>query len=164
MALTIEDGTGVAGADSFATTAELDTFIAARNLTAGADDAANEILLRKAADYLLGMEHRFKGDRSTTAQRLPFPRHSVFLYTDYLGTTEIPVALKNGQIQLAVEAFTKTLRPDGVTQEVVKEKVGPLETAYNPTGSLNGQPTYNVVMDFLAPLLKSTGGIPVYRA
>ncbi|MDC1268151.1 hypothetical protein N8Z76_00300 [Gammaproteobacteria bacterium] len=164
MALTIEDGTGIAAADSWATTAELDTFIAARGLTAGVDDAANEILLRKAADYLDGMEDKFKGYRTTTTQRLPFPRLDVWLHREYLDQAAIPEMLKNAQCQLAVELFTKDIRPDGVTAEVIREKVGPIETEYTSQGSTNGQPTYNKAMDFIAVLFKSTGFVPVFKA
>ena len=164
MAITLEDGTGIALADSFATVAELTTFATARGLTIGATDAANEILLRKAADYLDGMESRFKGFRATTTQRLVYPRMGVWLYREELGATEIPDALKNAQCQLAVEVFTKDIRPDGATSEVIREKVGPLETEYTSRGSTNSQPSYNKFLDFLHPLILSSKGIPVFRA
>lgn len=164
MALTIEDGTGVEGADSFATVAEAQAFATARGLTLPETDAEIEPLLVKAADFLLGMEDRFQGTRSKQDQRLPFPRYAVVLPGGWeLGSSAIPAAIKEAQIRLAIDANSTDLRPNGTGQEVVREKVGPLETEYNPTGAGTVSPSFHAAMDLLSPLLRA-GGVTVSRA
>ena len=159
MALTLEDGTGIAAADSFATVAEANTFATARGLTLPATDAAVEILLRKAADFLLGIEDRFKGTRSTSTQRLPFPRYDVILPGGYsLNSNAIPDCLKDGQIQLAIDSQTTALNPVGTGREVIEEKVGALGKKYNPTGGSSISPVFNTALDLLAPILKRSQG------
>jgi len=159
MALVIENGTGVAEAVSFVTVAEARAFASARGVTLSATDSAVEILLVKASDYLLGLEAFFQGTRSTSTQRLPFPRYDVCLPGGYeLGPYVIPEALKEAQIQLAIEGVSRDLRPTGDGREVIREKVGPLETEYARTGSGTIQPAFNKVFDLLLPLMKNQGG------
>lgn len=165
MSLTIEDGTGVSGATSFATAAEARTFASARGVTLSAVDADVEVLLIKAGDYLLGMENRFQGFRSTNHQRLPFPRYDVYLPGGYsLNPYVIPDILKEAQIQLAMEAVNTDLRPTGEGREVIREKVGPLETEYSASGASSINPVFNKVSDLLLPLLKSANRLTVFRA
>jgi hypothetical protein len=165
MSLTIEDGTGVANADSFATVAEAQAFATARGLTLPADDADVEPLLVKAADYLLGLEDQFRGTRTKEAQRLPFPRYDVWKPGGWVyDSDEIPDLLKQAQIRLAVDAYTVDLQPTGTGQEVLREKVGPIETQYAQRGTATITPEFNAAMSLLAPLLKPAGLIPVFRA
>lgn len=165
MALVIEDGTGVAAAVSFVTVAEARTFAAARGVTLSATDSVVEVLLVKAGDYLLGLENRFKGSRTTSAQRLPFPRYDVVLPGEYyLANNVIPAALKEAQIQLAMEAVNNDLRPTVTGFAVIREKVGPLETEYS-TASGSSTPILNKVSDLLAPLLRTAPGrLTIFRA
>lgn len=165
MSLTIEDGTGVAGADSFASVAEARAFAAARGLTLPADDADVEPLLVKAADFILGLENQMRGDRTTSTQRLPFPRYDVVLPGGYnLNPYEIPAQVKEAQMRLAVDANSNDLNPNGTGQEVIRKKVGPLETQYAEKGSTTVTPEFNAAMDLLKPLLLPMGGFTVSRA
>ena len=97
MSLTIEDGSGVADANSFVTVAEATAYAAARGLSLPATDAEKEQLLVKAADYLLSVEDRFKGERVAADQALSWPRSNVYLYgsLEPLPNNQIPKALKN---------------------------------------------------------------------
>ena len=112
MALTIETGAIVANADSYATVAELTTYAAARGQTIAATDAANEILLRKAMDYINAQEHRFQGERVDEEDQLhAFPRYNVCRGAFLLPHTEIPREVKYAQMALAIEAYTLDLLP-----------------------------------------------------
>lgn len=74
MALTVEDGTGVAGADSYETLAAVDAFQAARgNLVWAAvtTAATRETAIRRAADYL-DVWH-VSGEPLNSLQGLAFP-------------------------------------------------------------------------------------------
>jgi len=159
MALTIETGTGIATADSFASVLEANAFATARGLSLPATDEAVEILLRKAADFLLGFEERFKGFRSHSGQRLPFPRYGVTTPGGYpLNSNAIPKSLKDGQIQLAIDSQTTALRPVGTGREVIEENVGALGKKYNPTGGNSINPVFNTALDLLSPILKASRG------
>ena len=78
MALVVEDGTGVTGADSYVSIAEADTYAAANGLTswASATAAAKEIALRQATRYV-DTRYRFRGSRLGLRQPLEWPRGDV---------------------------------------------------------------------------------------
>jgi len=159
MALIIENGTGVSGAVSFVTVEEARAFAEFRGATLPATDPSVEVLLVKAGDYLLGLEHFFQGYRSTGTQRLPFPRADVYLPGGYsVPLNHIPALLKEAQIQLAIEGVSRDIRPTGDGREVIREKVGPLETEYTAGAGGTVQPVFNKVWDLLLPLMKNQGG------
>jgi hypothetical protein len=163
MAIVVEDGTGKADAESFVTVAEAQAFASARSLTLPAPEADVEKLLVKAADFILGLEPQFKGLRSEEYQRLPFPRYNVTLHGWLVNSNEIPAPLKEAQIRLAISANTNELRPDGTGREVVRQKIGPIETEYSKQGSGTINPQFNQAMDFLRPLFRSGGKLTVDR-
>ena len=158
MALTIEDGTVVPGADSFATVAEADTYAPLLGLSLPVAEVDKEVNLRKAVIYLNSIEHRLKGTRKSEDQELCFPRDNIDLYgKDVSGT--IPTLLKHAQIILSVEYKDNDLLESGDGKEVLKEKTGELETEYAQSGISN--PVYNPVMalEMLKPLMRPTSGI-----
>jgi len=161
MALVIEDGTGKTNSNSFATAAETITYAEDRGFSFSAVEADVEKLLIKAADFLLGLEPQMKGLRTNQNQRLPFPRVRVLLFNnvDYIASDEIPERLKEVQMRLAVSAYANSneLVPDGTGQEVVREKVGPLEVQYAERGTGTVHPQFNQAMDLLAPFLEFGG-------
>jgi hypothetical protein len=160
MALTIEDGTGVADADSYATVAELDAFAAARGFSSlPATDADKEVLLRLAFDYVEAHRGQFLGTKANLGNEFAqWPREDVCLDGEDLAATEIPRELKRAQMQLAVDANDETLSPTGTGQAVIREKLDVLETEYAEGGSIAPQPIFAAANKFLAPLLK-TGGL-----
>jgi hypothetical protein len=157
MALIIEDGTNVADADSFATVAEARTYAASRGLTLPVADADVEILLRKALDYLMSLEDRFQGYRVNDIQELCFPRDEIYLFRDSI-SGEIPKILKNGQIQLAIDANTNDLLAPGTGKEVIEKKVGPLTTKYSPNGATSPQFRPTAALAILQPLFRASNG------
>ena len=164
MPLTIEDGSGVADANSFVTVAEATAYAAARGLSLPATDAEKEQLLVKAADYLLSVEDRFKGERVAADQALSWPRKDVYLYgsLEPLPDNQIPKALKNAQCQLAVDLVNNDLQPTDQGKEVQTETVGPLSTTYFRSGTSVAQPAKALAL--LEPLFHSTLGLRTFRA
>jgi len=74
MALIIEDGTIVAGADSYATLAVLRAYALKRGVTLSAVDADLEVLAIKAMDYIGSFEDKFQSARTDPVnQLLSFP-------------------------------------------------------------------------------------------
>lgn len=161
MALIIEDGTGVANADSYASIAEARAYASARGITLSAVDADVEILLRRGADFIDSLEPQFKGDRVESDQALAWPRENVIVFADTepLPSTEIPALLLKAQCQLAVDAVSVDLQPTGTGRETIREKVeGAVEVEYAERGSGTLSPEPNKALAILGPLLQNEGG------
>lgn len=153
MALTIEDGSIVENADSFATVAECRAFADARGLDLPVDDGDVEKLLVNAVDFLFSLEADFQGDREHVDQELPFPRDGVFLFgADVSGL--IPKILKQGQCRLAFDASQATLLATGSGRVVKKKGVGPLSVEYADDGASNPQVNLTAALTILEPLFK----------
>jgi len=159
MAVTIEDGSIVVGADSFVTVAECRAYAVSRGITLPVDDDAVEILLRKAADYLNSLEARYQGCRTDTdtGQPLCFPRDPVYLYGVYVGANTIPESLKTAQCQLAADANGNDLQAPGDGREVLEEQLGPMRTKYAASGTSAPQYYPTAAFSILDPLFKATG-------
>ena len=165
MALIIEDGTEVAGANSYVDVAGLDAYASARNITTlPATEAEKEALLIKAMDYISGKEDKFQGSRVTETQALSFPRSNVVIYGFLNDSSNIPELLKNAQMQLAVDASTIDIQPVGKGREVIKEKVDVIEVEYSEQNDTNVQPVLTKAEAFLDPLYEtSSGGLTTIR-
>lgn len=104
MALVVEDGTGLANAESYAALAEISAILALTGEDAAwlalADDTARERVARKQTRYL-DTEYAFRGRKKTAEQSLEWPRmyardDSQWLYEDDV----IPKRLKEALAQL----------------------------------------------------------------
>lgn len=168
MALVVEDGSEVAGANSYVTLVEARAFLDARALlpSATVDDTALTLLLVKATDYLQSKQSKFKGTRVTSTQPLAWPREDAYIYPEDespFASDEIPQQLKDAQCLAAVEINTYDLMPSGRGREVTEETVGPLTTAYAPGSGTVGTPIPTKVLAALAPLLSTTSALTVRR-
>lgn len=157
MSLTIEDGTLVIGANSFASVVEARSWAASRGAELPATDAEVEVLLVKAADFILSLEDRFKGTRVSASQALCWPRSGVDLFGSEVAVTSIPSQVVQAQCQLCIDLQTVELQPTGDGREVVREKTDVLETEYRPSGSSSPSPRPVKALSILQPLLKSSG-------
>ncbi len=117
MALTVEDGTGLVGADAYISVANADTyFLASANATwAAATIPAKEVAIVKATRY---MEKRFgtkwKGLIASSEQALGWPRRYVY---DERGTElvdQVPVQIARACAEYAVQALVNPLIPETV--------------------------------------------------
>lgn len=127
--LTIEDGTGVPGADSYATAAELASRAAAYGWTIPAAVDAQEVLLRRAAEAMNAL--RWQGVRAEAGQALAWPRRDVIVDGEYLPAASIPAAIKYGQMALAAEIHADDIDPpESRRGAVLREKVDVLEVQY----------------------------------
>lgn len=160
MALIIETGAIVEGANSYASVAQARAYAEARGITLPAGDADVEKLLVKACDYIDSQEERFKGERVSADQPLAWPRSGVFLFASEteFDRESIPAQLIKAQCQLAFDAVATDLQPTGTGREVVREKVDVIETEYAKTGSGSVTPELNKADAILSPLFKNQGG------
>lgn len=155
MSLIIESGAIVDGAESFVSVAELDSYASKRGLSLPTESAEKEILLVKAMDYLLGREDDLQGQRVSIEQALPFPRDNVMVNGFSLASYDVPVQIKQAQMQLAVEATTNDLVVNTDGQEIIEQEVaGITKTRFSETGNTNKQPRFEKVERLLKPLTK----------
>ena len=181
MALTVEDGTGLATAESYATVTEADTYHSNLGNASWAplSTAVKEQALRQAANWMMQkFRARWKGWRNYTVQRLDWPRIGVYLddtaafpqhgrlssFAYMIPVTTVPSQVKEAQCELALIAATNgPLTPQSLSQNRLQVKTGPVYVEFDPRSPQT--PRYPVVVQILAPLLQSAGGgvMKVYR-
>lgn len=125
MALTVETGAIVTGADSYISVADFEAYNTARGYTL--TGTAEQLLLRA---MLYVEQLSFKGLKKTKAQTLQWPRLDVMIDGYYLESDEIPQQLVDLQCEVAL-AIDGGDDPLGAIDRAVKrEKVDVLETEY----------------------------------
>ena len=148
----VEDGTGVVGADSYATVASADAYHLARGNAAwaSATNTQKEAALINASAYL-DAAYNFIGHRATTTQGLQWPR----IVDAYSGGASAyqsppngwlpagqwpPTGVINATYELALRALAGALAPDpvydasGGTVTSTSIEVGPLKKAQVTSG------------------------------
>jgi len=168
MALIIEDGTGVAGADAYSDVASCSAYATAYYGAALTGSPADkEAAIRRATAYLNGLA--WKGTRTLgRAQSLAWPRTGVVDCEGLsIGDAEIPLDLIYAQHELARAEFQSpgilTPAVSKANATVVREKVDVLEVEYdtdNLTGSIDEvRPIVTAAMDRLKCYLSASGRV-----
>jgi hypothetical protein len=173
MTLIVEDGTVVAGAESYGSLTDAATYHAARNNTAWAaipTDAMREGYLRQATEYMTGeYRDRWAGSRTTILQALDWPRYMVPVqdvpggyaaYPAFLSNVIVPIEVKRACFELALRASVASLAPD-MGRGVLSEAVGVLKTEYDPYKS--EIISFRQVDMLLKPWLRLGGGGAMVR-
>lgn len=131
MAIIVEDGTGLANAESYLSVAEFKAYCDGRGMSySGNSDTVIEQKLRIATGYIDTVK-RYKGQRLLVEQSLEFPRDSL---TDWGGleVTGVPGRVKQACAELAFKAFSENLYTDldrgGM---VTSQGVGPINVTYD---------------------------------
>jgi hypothetical protein len=169
MALIVETGTGSATAESYISVADATTYHANRGNTAWAalaSDTVREQVLRKATDYMEQVYRmRWAGVRATASQALSWPRDAVqipdspggyFGIPNYIENNVVPDAVKNACAELALKSSSADLFADE-NRGVLSEKIGPIETQYDPNSSQTKR--YKAIDGMLKPYLEYPLGI-----
>ena len=177
MAITVEDGSVVASANSFVTVAE----VTARAALVGADDWAagdptdQEKAVVVAAYYLLTRYRtRWKGQITIVTQTLSWPRAGAW---DELGAdianNVVPQCVKDAQCELAIQALrnkagalglitleaqapAETANARTIKSETVK--AGPVTRSREYSSSATTQPSYVTAHRLLYPVLMPNDG------
>lgn len=119
MAFTVEDGTGIAGANSYASIADADTYFADRGTgTWTGSDAVKEGALIRATAYI-DATYRFVGIIVDRTQALAWPRYEAY---DREGRilSGVPAAVIGATCELALYALSKPLTTVVTGQERIK--------------------------------------------
>ena len=131
MALTVEDGSIVAGADSYVTLAEYQAYGADRGWTLGDDDAADEIVLRRGFDGINRLWDYRGIQVDDEAQAGEWPRYIEYDRFEYETPPDgIPPKVKQAQMELA-HVIQGGVDPFATVTGVVastRAKAGPVET------------------------------------
>lgn len=139
MAIVVEDGTIVAGANSWVTRDDFIAYAAARGVIV-ADTSAADVSLIKACDHINSLEPRLKGSLVDRDQSTAYPRTDLEIENWHWGKTEIPRQVLNAQLSLAMEysAGQDPLNPPAAALPVVSKRVeGAIHVQYaNPGQAL----------------------------
>lgn len=162
MSLAVEDGSGVSGADSYASVAVISAYWAGRSnrgeaaTWAVAEEAAQEAAAREATQYLDAVYGPYYlGLRASYEQGLLWPRASAL---DLAGRalSALPAELVTAVCELAGRAVSATLAADvdnanGVKR--IRQKVDVIEEETEYATSSKAEPKYGFVAGLLTPIL-----------
>ncbi len=132
MTLIVEDGTGLANAESYISVTDADVYHGNRGNQTWIDlpFTTKEQLLRKATDYLTNAyREKWSGDRLISTQALDFPRTN---------EQSVPNEVKAACAIMALKAKDGELLADTGTR-VLSEKIGAIETKYSQSSPQNTQ-------------------------
>jgi hypothetical protein len=155
MALIVEDGTGLANAESYASVAEFKAYHAniGNDVTLIADTTIEQ-LLRRATQYMVAVyRQRWQGRRTLSTQALDFPRYDVVVDGYSVLSNIVPLEVKNACCELALKANSATLLEDK-TQTVIREKVDVIEVEYSEFSP--SQTRYSQIDNLLSVFLSSS--------
>jgi hypothetical protein len=165
MALTVEDGSGLANANSYLSVADADTYNTNHTNSTdwgNASTAEKEQALRRATQYIDMMYGaRWKGIRVYETQALAWPRANVTDYDGYLiDHDEMPQKLKDACAEAAERLITEEMMPDQSDTGTVKSRsvrVGPISESLAYTDGDPSEKAYPKVDKLLRELLQTTG-------
>lgn len=154
MAIIVEDGTGVPGANSYASVAQLRVYGATYGITLPVADADCEVLLLNAMRFIEAQTGRFMGMRFNDSQVLSWPRYHVWVDNRYILENEIPIDLVNAQLDIAARSQGIDLFPTRTSSQaaVLSKTVGPISVTYANASNNSSAPRFPFAEALLARL------------
>jgi len=167
MALTTEDGSIVAGANSYVTRAEYIAYALTLGVTIG-DDADADVELITGAQFIGAHEANLKGWRVTRDQSMSFPRENLIIDGWSWDSDEIArnVILCQMSVALDVNSGLDPYNPE-VNRVKIKEVVsGAVEVGYSINGTAGKATKQTTSNALLNSLLNRSGllSIPLVKA
>lgn len=155
MSLIVEDGSIVAGADSYVSLSDARALAAKYGWELPADDTEAEQALRNGTGYVGLQEPAMCGRRVSAAQELAYPRQGVTLYGFDIASNTIPAAVIRAQVAAAVEYGAGTdVRATNDGRATSLERVeGAVTVQYFNNGNNGTSVVITAAMDALGPLL-----------
>ncbi|HID7510335.1 TPA: DnaT-like ssDNA-binding protein [Enterobacter hormaechei] len=155
MALVVETGNIVPGADSYISLSDARALAAKYGYVLPADDTEAEAALRNGAMYVGLQEPALCGKRVSAAQSLSFPRTGISLYGFQVANNVIPDQVKLAQLIAGVEygngADVRGISDGRVT--TMERVEGAVTVQYANNGNTGATITITAAMDALRPLL-----------
>lgn len=156
MALIIEDGTGVANANSYVDLTEARSFAESRGLTLPEGDTEAETELVKGFDYINTFRTLYGGSKASCTQSGQFPRSGLYIDGCEVPANSIPFEIKQAQVYAASLTTTgEELYVNSSGKEVASERVeGAVSVSYFENGNPNAQPYFAAIEKLLDPMFK----------
>lgn len=128
VTVTVEDGTGLPTANSYASVAQADAYFAARPRSTAwtglTDDQKGQFLIH--ATRILDASVVWSGEALSEAQALAFPR-----YPDELESAEVPAVIPVAEYELAYLLIGRDLTADPALNGLRVIEVGPIKIEAN---------------------------------
>lgn len=157
ITLVVENGTGLANANTYADESYARSFAADVGLILPADSEACKAALLAAMPYLESQP--WQGQRAATVQALDWPRLLVIVDGVAIASNVIPLDIKKAQVQAASEIGSGTdLFPSSSGAFVTEETVGPITTKYSDKQYLVGGSVFASIDVYLKPYINWVGG------
>jgi len=174
MAIVVEDGTGLANADSYISVADADTYVdavatAARNTVWDALTLANQERALRVATQWLDAEYntRWKETRSNEGQALDWPRQNIEDIDGFIIlSTIVPQPVKDSTVEMALRAMSEDIFLDETNDGRIRSKmskVGPLATRTEYVGGAGQSKRFPVVQRLLRDLVTGTAVRTIFR-
>lgn len=132
MALVVEDGSVVAGANSYITLAEFKAWADDRGIAYGTDSVVTQQIYR-AMDYFERLI--FIGFKANENQPLQWPRTEALIDGYYADATEIPPQVKIAVYEAVVVEAAGDSALETQDRRTIREKVGDIEVQYAENSS-----------------------------
>jgi len=151
MALLVEDGSGIAGANSYVSVVELRAFAGDRGVILPAQDSDVEPLLVLGCDFL--ELKSYIGERFSDEQGLSWPRTDLY-DPEWAYPNTIPANLKKAQRLLSIEAMNGPLSTATRPGDYIQTKIDVLYIKYatdaNRAAGLNYRAIDDLIRDIVA--------------
>lgn len=159
MALIVEDGSIVTGANSYNSEDELRDYVVARGGTVSNSSEKIEEIALKAMDFFESFSAQFKGRQVVRDQALSFPRTGLVVDGWSWLSTEIPTQAKEAQCALFLEISegSDPFNPPVAAQHITSEKVGPISTTYAAPNYISKTVKSSHSLVFISALIRNTG-------
>jgi len=149
MAIIVEDGSIVDGANSYVTVANVEEYATLMGVTFTGGEAA----ILNAMTFI--ESSNFKGSKYTSGQSLQWPRSGAIVFGWLVDTDTIPSQLFSATCEAAIKQQSGDILPDLERGGAIKrEKVDVLEVEY--FNGANANTVYQSVMALLKPLTQSS--------
>jgi hypothetical protein len=128
MALVVEDGSVISGANSYITLADYRAWANSRGIIASDSDTVLERYVLRAMDYFEQL--MFIGNKANENQPLQWPRTEALIDGYYADATEIPVQVKRAlyeAVKVEADGYSELNNQD---RRTIREKIGDIEVQY----------------------------------
>ena len=167
MAVIVEAGSIVANSDSYVSRADYIAYAASVGVTV-ADDAAADVQLIKAAEYIDRHEDNLKGSTVERGQSMAFPRNSLFIDGWSWSSSEIPRQVTLCQMIFALDInagddlYNRPQNPNLITKS--EEIAGAVSVEYAVGDNTGQKLSKNSTGDALLYSLLKSNGLTLVKA
>jgi len=162
MTLIVEDGSIVAGANSYTSLVDARDFLGSIGYQLNIDDAIAEQQLIRGFAYINSFETSYQGCRVSATQEGSFPRIGVYLNGFPVESNTIPSQIIQAQCLAAYEENQESgsLFPSGSQQTITSEEVvGAIKVSYADNGLDSNSKSFAYINSLLNGLFKNATGM-----